>query len=302
MQADCSREKNGGRMKKNLQTKFSSRQYMLSGDFEIYYYCDRELKKVESHVHDYYEFYFFLEGDVSIEIEKEAQPLLHGDMVMIPPGLSHHCLIHSLDQPYRRFVLWITPAYCEQLLQLSSCYGYLMQEVMLKKEYIIHNDAVTFNAIQFRVFQLIEEIHANRFGRQAQVDLYLQELILMLNRLVYEQKHLKNTHEENTLYQKLLLYIEEHLDEDLSLEHLAKTFYVSRYHVAHTFTDHIGISIHQYITAKRLEASKGAILAGEKISDTYLRYGFRDYSAFFRAFRKEYGISPKEFRNMHMEL
>jgi len=72
--------------------------------------------------------------------------------------------------------------------------------------------------------------------------------------------------------------------------------------VAHTFTDHIGISIHQYITAKRLEASKGAILAGEKISDTYLRYGFRDYSAFFRAFRKEYGISPKEFRNMHMEL
>ena len=58
-------------MKKNLQTKFSSRQYMLSGDFEIYYYCDRELKKVESHVHDYYEFYFFLEGDVSIEIEKE---------------------------------------------------------------------------------------------------------------------------------------------------------------------------------------------------------------------------------------
>jgi len=178
-------------MKKNLQTKFSSRQYMLSGDFEIYYYCDRELKKVESHVHDYYEFYFFLEGDVSIEIEKEAQPLLHGDMVMIPPGLSHHCLIHSLDQPYRRFVLWITPAYCEQLLQLSSCYGYLMQEVMLKKEYIIHNDAVTFNAIQFRVFQLIEEIHANRFGRQAQVDLYLQELILMLNRLVYEQKHLK---------------------------------------------------------------------------------------------------------------
>ena len=286
-------------MKKGLQTKFSTRQYMLSKDFEIYYYSDRELKKVDSHTHDYYEFYFFLEGDVGIEIEAQEYPLRYGDIVLIPPGLRHHSVIHAGQQSrpaYRRFVLWISQEYCSQLMELSSSYGYLMQYVLVNRDYILHNDTVTFNMIQSRVFQLIEEVHADRFGREAQVCLYMNELLLLINRVAYEQKHPVSVHEETALYQNLLLYIEAHLEEDLSLERLAQTFYVSRYHVAHTFTDHIGISIHQYITRKRLEASRAAILAGEKISDTYLRYGFRDYSSFFRAFRKEYGISPKEFR------
>ena len=55
-------------MAKNLQTKFSTRQYMLSRDFEIYYYNEPASEKVSIHSHDYYEFYFFLEGDVSIWI------------------------------------------------------------------------------------------------------------------------------------------------------------------------------------------------------------------------------------------
>lgn len=43
-------------MKKNLKTAFSTRQYMLSKDFEIYYYDDSKLLNVNDHTHDYYEF------------------------------------------------------------------------------------------------------------------------------------------------------------------------------------------------------------------------------------------------------
>ena len=42
-------------MKKNLKTEFSTRQYMLSRDFEIYYYSDKNLPDVKMHTHDYYE-------------------------------------------------------------------------------------------------------------------------------------------------------------------------------------------------------------------------------------------------------
>lgn len=47
------------KMRKKLNTQFNTRQYMVSRDFEIYYYKDQHMKKVANHIHDYYEIYFF---------------------------------------------------------------------------------------------------------------------------------------------------------------------------------------------------------------------------------------------------
>ena len=91
-------------MQKNLQTRFSTRQYMLSRDFELYYYNEHYTSKVDTHTHDYYEFYFFMEGDVSIEIEGQRYPLRYGDMVVIPPHRRHRAVVHNHAQAYRRFV------------------------------------------------------------------------------------------------------------------------------------------------------------------------------------------------------
>ena len=41
-------------MKKNLKTQFLTRQYMLSRDYELYYYSDGHMANVDSHAHDYY--------------------------------------------------------------------------------------------------------------------------------------------------------------------------------------------------------------------------------------------------------
>jgi AraC-like DNA-binding protein len=273
---------------------------MLSVDFEIYYYNDHYLSKVESHVHDYYEFYFFLEGNVSIQIGEEQYPLHFGDVVLIPPNVQHQAIIHGKDQPYRRFVFWISREYCNQLLEFSDSYGYLMKHVLDTKDYIFHNDFISFNTIQSKVFQLIEEIHSDRFGKEAKISLNVNELIFHLNRVSYEQNHPKSPKEEQSLYRNLINYIEEHLEEDLTLERLASVLFVSKYHIAHVFKENIGLSIQQYIRKKRLAACKDAILGDLGISEAYLMFGFKDYSSFYRAFRKEYGVSPKEYRDMKM--
>lgn len=286
-------------MKKQLQTKFSTRQYMLSKDFEIYYYSDMVLSPVKAHTHNYYEFYFFLEGEMEMCIEKEVIPIKHADFVLIPPNTSHYPQFVDVKKPYRRFVLWISQEYLHNLMQISKEYGYLMQYVSVSKNYVFHNDLINFNTIQSMIFGLIEEIKSDRFGKEAEVTLRLNSLLICLNRIVHDQNSDKTFKTEKALYLNLCDYINEHLEEDLSLEQLAKEFYVSKYYIAHAFKNNIGISIHQYIMKKRLMVCKDAILGDDAISNVYRRYGFNDYSSFYRAFKKEYGLSPKEFKNKY---
>lgn len=285
-------------MKKKLQSQFNTRQYMLSKDFELYYYHDTSLKKVDLHTHDYYEFYFFLEGNVSIQIDETIYDIRHGDLMIVPPSVSHKPIIHNIDIPYSRFVFWISQEFCNYLLSLSPDYGYAMQLVTTRKQYVFHNDTITFNSIQSKLIRLLEEMHGERFCKSAQISLYVSDLILHINRLIYEKKHPATSKDTESLHQNISNFIETHIEENLSLDRLAKEFYVSKYHIAHIFKEQLGLSIHQYITKKRLSYCRHAILGGMSITQAYETFGFGDYSSFYRAFKKEYGISPRDFRDM----
>ena len=107
-------------MKSRLRSAFNTRQHMTSKDFEIFYYSDINFGSVDRHSHDYYEFYIFVDGDVSMEIRDKAIPLKTGDIVLVPPGVVHRGVVHSPEKPYRRFVFWISKEFCRRLLEEHS--------------------------------------------------------------------------------------------------------------------------------------------------------------------------------------
>lgn len=288
-------------MKKKLRSAFLTRQYMVSEDFELYYYSDLHFHAVRAHRHDYYEFYLFLEGeDAALEVDGKRLPLQKGTLALIPPGVMHRSVTsQTSDVPYRRFVFWVSRDFAARLTQKSPDDAYLFQMAASEKRYLLPCSDSDFNLIQSRVIRLLEELHSDRYGHSSAVSICVDDLVLTMNRCVYEQMHLADAAESDDLIQNLTLYIEDHLNEDLSLEKLSGVFYVSKYYMAHVFRDTFGIPIHQYIQEKRLEGCRDAILSGEQVTKACADFGFRDYSVFYRSFRRRYGMSPKEYISMY---
>ena len=285
-------------MKKNIKSEFSTRQYMLSRDFEIYYYSDSKLPDVHAHTHDYYEFYFFIDGHIIMHIDGKEFTPTPGTLIIIPPQMKHYARLVDGSIPYRRIVFWVTKAFLETLSTISNDYMYLAEKTMDDRFFIHKFTDIEFNTIQGKVFTLIDETHSNRFGKDAKILLSVSDFILSINRMVYEALTPAAIDEESdTLYQSIIQYIENHIDEPLSLDILSDKLHVSKFHISHLFTETNGMPLHKYITKKRLDMCRDAILSGQDISLVAEAYGFADYSVFYRAFVKEYGKSPKKYRD-----
>ena len=94
-----------------------------------------------------------------------------------------------------------------------------------------------------------------------------------------------------------MVFIAENPSDSVSSKY-CPIFFVSSSTVSHLFKQRLGVSFHRYVTQRRLIAAKTCIEKGQRLDDVAARTGFADYSGFFRSFRREYGISPRQYRQL----
>ncbi len=279
-------------MKKRYHA-YQTRQQMHAKEYEIFYYSDIKLEKVSLHHHDFYECFFFISGNVSYYIEGKTYTLKPGDIVLVNTTELHQLVVKDHTIPYERIVLWIDKNFMSSLstdiTDLASCF-------YSKKDNVIRLSLDLQQNIRTILHKLISIENYHGIGSDILYKAYFVELFVQIN-MALQHNNIKPDADvkKSTMIMDIIEYINNHIDEELTIDSLSEHAFLSKYHLLREFKKHSGTTIHKYIIQKKLILAKELILQGMPITDVFKQCGFGDYSNFFRAFKKEYGVTPKHF-------
>ena len=268
---------------------------MFRPDFEVFHHKDSQPPDVGLHHHDFYEVYLFLNGNVDYQVEGSIYHLQPGDLLLISPMELHRLIINESNSVYDRFVLWINRDFLSQFsdeqASLTRCFDASQRG---------HSNLLRLSSAQridlaTKLDLLMQECSGNNYAQELCAKGVFLQFMVSLNRIALRKAGSPAVSEESsTLVHHVLAYISTHYNEDLSLEGIAQQFYVSKYHLSHEFSRLVGTSVYRYITMKRLLIAKQMLANGVSPGVAYMNCGFTDYANFYRAFKAQYGISPRE--------
>ena len=102
---------------------------------------------------------------------------------------------------------------------------------------------------------------------------------------------------DESIVEKAISYIENHLNEDLSLDELAKNLHYSKFYLERVFAETIDCTVYQYIKQRRLaEAARKLMETDKPIVEIALEARYSTQQAFTLAFRKRYLCTPQDYR------
>lgn len=256
-------------------------------------------QQMQLHSHTFYEL-LYCRNDCGGEylIGSERYRMQRGDVIFVPPGVGHRPLLPApLPEPYKRYVLWLSHDMAKLFASTYSP-GTLIDtpHSRLLRTTPRHSDEISD---LFR--RGVLEAEAQRPGWQAAVLGNTITLLTRLSRILQEQDAALMQAESPELLDRVLAYIEENLSGHLTLADTAKHFYVSESTISQVFRKKLNVSFYHTVTQRRLIAAKPLILEGTDLEQVGRLVGFTDYSTFYRAFRKEFGIGPSQFRKLQGE-
>lgn len=115
--------------------------------------------------------------------------------------------------------------------------------------------------------------------------------------LFESKKENKDSQQKDRMIVSITKYLQNHLQEDVSLNVLAQEFHLNAQYISQLFKSEIGVGFLTYLTNIRIEHAKKLLLStDDAISDISDQCGYNDYRVFTKVFKKKEGITPSQFR------
>lgn len=263
-------------------------------EFDVRHHADVEPNwMTRFHAHDHYEIYMYLSGSLDLAIEENLYRPQAFDLFIYAPGMMHHWIPRPPIGRYERAYLYIRR---ETLCSMSTAelpIISIIEKAIESQVYAFHVNPHEGSAL----LHLIDEIHHTAYSTDAFEQVINRcRVQIMLARVcrIIEHRDEAASSIPNRMHD-IILYINEHLMQPITLDELASHFFVSKYYLLHAFKEYTNLSVHQYIITRRIIAAQHMLKEGLPPGTVAQKCGFNDYAGFYRAFVKQTGTTPQAF-------
>lgn len=246
----------------------------------------------ELHCHNYYEIYYFLEGDVDYLVEGQQYRPSPNSILLLSPHVFHGVRINS-SIPYRRFPIHFHADVLSverRSLLLSAFPSQNHSEAKIYFENVDRYQIPSFFEALDSYISMPEELSVQL------IPVCLEALLARLVTLSGSGESDPPAHRAPDTVSQMILYLNQHLKEPITLDELSERFFISKHHLNKVFRKATGTTVFDYLLHKRAILAQQLLIDGYSAQNAAAGAGFHDYSAFYRAYTRILGHSPLKDR------
>lgn len=241
----------------------------------------------EREIHTYHEILYYLDGDATLICKDFTQPL-HPDTLILIPRESYH--FFKSDSPSRFERLKIS------FNEIEGFEDFIAQE-MGEIRIMDHPDEILLSLLR----QVCRELKEG--DSESRLSSLLMGTLLLLLSLSRHGEHAEQIKRTKLRHSRLISDVIDHIDSDpagaTNTAAIAAAVNVSPSTLSHSFKEEMGVSLHRYVSEKRMSLAKRLIEEGSPPTKIFSECGYSDYSSFYKAFVKRYGRPPSAKEDEH---
>ncbi|MCK2018233.1 MULTISPECIES: AraC family transcriptional regulator [Peribacillus] len=255
--------------------------------------------ELSDHMHDHYEIVYVYNGKGTFFIGDVFYDMQQGDVFLIPNNTIHRALPNK-DDPVTSTIIFFSPTLIyKDVVDDSFSYLHLFDLTKKSKNYKISLLQKEQEKLEEQLELILQETNSRSMGSRHACLLIVHQIILDLYRIrINGKQELSEGKSYSSEWMKdILIYINEHLDEPLTLTILAQKALVSPAHFSRVFKETTGIGLVVYLNTKRIIKAKELLLeTNHTIAHIAEMCGFESMPQFYRTFKKYNEKTPATFR------
>lgn len=251
----------------------------------------------EEHFHDNAEIVCILSGEQKFSIQGKVYDVSSGDIIILNPGVRHHTIATNEENPALVFFAGFTDFNFKNMPPNSI----LLPGGMC----ILHTKSRLRQDVIGLCLDMVAERYTHQIGQYFMQKSYLIQLLMLIMRQAWAVPESNQaschfeTYHKSYVVNEIRTYLNEHYNEKISLDLIAKNMYLSSAYISKIFKEETGEAPINYLIKLRLEKAREQLenYTEHSVKTISTSVGYDDVYYFSKLFKKYYGKSPLNYRN-----